>query len=509
MTKITTDFNGSENATVRASRRKEIHDFWFGAGEAEAEGTFAGVRANINGIYDPDTANGEAFGSWLTKWNALNEPDKLLNDTLKYANPAAFILADNTARIFGPDGVTAVSAPGTAVSLAADDWEGIETGAQLVTGNATLPTGWSGNVTTGPWTKTAGTANSATWSIGTLVSGRAYVVEIVYDAITASTLTPRFTGGATVTGLARSAAGSYRQVIIATAAHTTLDLQATASTAAVVSSVSVREVLNWPAYQNTAAARPTYQERTVGPATRKVIAFDGSDDALLHQLAAGGTVSVALFGLGGSYLIPSITLAAPSVLQLGPLSVLDDGVLVSGCPRGILRAVGTNASSSAFDLVGYAIMKANPTAEEQARAMRYFAAFGARGWLVEGPELVTNGGFDTDSGWNFGSGWSFDTDAALKTAGSGGTGSVSRDITVSVGTPYLFEFEIKGFVASGAIPRFTGGTNVVGSTYAANGVHREILIAASGNTTVGVASTSSSSGLRIDNISVRALTPEF
>lgn len=485
MTKITTDFTGVEPSATRLSRLGSIYDFWWGAGAFVLAGTLGTVRTTMNGIAPDDTSNGEAFGSWLTKWNALNEPDKLLNDTLKDANPGLFVLADDTARVFGADGVTAVSAPGDAVSLIGDDWDGIETGSELVTGSPTLPTGWSGS---GPWTKVAGVANSATWSVGTLTSGKAYMIAVTYDAIIASTVTARLTGGATVTGVARSAAGSYRQVIIATAAHTTLDLQATATTAAVVSSVSVREITNWPAYQNTAAARPTWgrapkevrnlllgtatmatQSRAVtaaqhtlsfkgtgtvtlsgvstsgplvgtgvgdrvsltftptagtltmtvsgsvteaqlelgasasayqavGAATNDItesgvtsfglISMDGSDDALLHQLANGGTVAVALFGRGGSYLIPSITLAAPSVLQLGPLSVLDDGVLVSGCPTGILQAVGTVPWSSRFELVGYAIMKANPTAEEKARAMRYFAAHGARGWLVEGANLV-------------------------------------------------------------------------------------------------------------------------
>jgi hypothetical protein len=153
---------------------------------------------------------------------------------------------------FGPDGTTPpVEAQG--VSLMGDAFEGIETGSERVTGAATLPTGWSGDVNTGPWVKTAGTANSATWSVGTLTNNRVYVIEFEASVVSASTFTPRLTGGATVTGVARSAAGVYRQLVLATAAHTTLDIQATATTAGTITRVSVREVLNMPGFQNTAA----------------------------------------------------------------------------------------------------------------------------------------------------------------------------------------------------------------------------------------------------------------
>jgi hypothetical protein len=702
MTKITSDFTGAENSGTRLSLLGQIHDFWWGTGAFATAATLGGVRTEMNTIAPDDTSNGEAFGSWLTKWNALNEPDKLLNDTLKDANPALFILADDTARIFGPDGVTAVSAPGDAVSLAADDWEGLELGSELVVNggfdvdaNWTKPTGVT--ITGGElvFTSVGTTLASQQVVSPVLTAGKAYLTE--YEIT-------EYTGGAvsllnSIGGYGdtqRSSAGVYREIGVASGSEpgkSTIRLVARGTTTLKIGRISVREVLNWPAYQNTAAARPTWGRApkevrnlltnsdlsgavagtpgtpptgwtnhqttgeiaavaadgllggnsiqltasgarrsfrqvmgtafaanavvrtsvlcevisgtipvrdlvgsvgpsghvqtfeingvsasatdnvpvgmntvtsvcTVGATAGSVEAFwglgvsnnatgtvrswapqgevgtarspyqrrgatptditesgvtsfglismDGSDDALLHQLAAGGTVSVALFGRGGSYLIPSITLAAPSVLQLGPLSVLDDGVLVSGCPTGILRAVGTVPWSSRFELVGYAIMKANPSAEEQARAMRYFAAFGARGWLVEGPELLVNGGFDTDTDWTKGS---LTTIAAGKAtmAASGASTALLQAVSLNQGTVYIGRWEVTDWTAGTAFLTIegTGGPTYFGGGASGAGNRMGIAVGNVGAYQIRLLKNNAADAFSVDNISVKALTPEF
>lgn len=438
----------------------------------------------------------------ISNWNA---------DGLRGIGPNLFFLADDTARGFGADGVTQVSAPGTAVSIVTDDWQGLQLGPELVT-NGGFDTDLSG------WAETAAALTVAWEAPGRaritrdasafsppqafqssvpVVAGRAYRIAFTSGG---GPVAREFTNVVPATfGLEIS--GTVARIVVANAASIALRFWPDPSNSTTIDDVSVREVLNWPGYQNTAAARPTwgrapaqvrnlwsggsdapvtggrtvtavqhvlsftgtgsvarsgastgtlagtgindrvqavftptagtltltitgdvrnlqletggaataYQSRGVTPTditeagvrSFGVLSFDGSDDALIHQLSAGGTVAVALFGRAGSYLIPSITLAAPSVLTLGPISVLDDGVLVSGCPTGILRAVGSVPWSSRLELVGYAIMKANPSAEEQARAMRYFASHGARGWLnVEGPDIAPNGTFDVDvAGW--------------------------------------------------------------------------------------------------------------
>ena len=605
MTKITTDFAGSEDAATRMTRLEEIHDFWWGDGAFVDAATLGGVRTEMNTIYD-DTANGEAFGSWLVKWNALNEPDKLLNDTLKDANPAAFILADDTARIFGPDGVTAVSAPGTAVSLAADDWQGLVLGAELRSAGAVTTVGSPGTIAT----YNGGTGAGSSFRLnGSNSSGIIFDVDelkVFLVDIEVLTGSAQIRGtNPTGTQLLVLPSGRSRIPVYVPSGANIIITSGTDAAATTYTVHSVREITNWAAYQSTAAARPTwgrapaqvrnlwsgrsdtpssgsrtvtavqhvlsftgtgsvarsgvstgtlvgtgandrvqvaftptagsltltitgdvrnlqletgatrttYQRRGVtqtditesGVSSFGLLSFDGSDDALLHQLANGGTVAVALFGRGGSYLIPSITLTAPSVLQLGPLSVLDDGVLVSGCPTGILRAVGTVPWSSRFELVGYAVMKANPSAEEKARAMRYFAASGARGYFTAGANTAVNGGFGADTGWTKGTGWSIGAGVATKTAGS--AAALEQAQTIAAAGVYLWTANITRSAGT-LTPRLTGGTTFNGTAYAAGGALSGILIGQSGNTTLGFQGDASFAGT-VDNVTLQLLTPEF
>jgi hypothetical protein len=209
---------------------------------------------------------------------------------------------------FGPDGTTPpVEADG--VSLMGDAFEGLELGAELVVNGDfssdagwTLGAGWS--IIGGRAIKTAGTSSTCFRPMP-LISGRPYLVEIEIAAITASTFTPLFSGVAGLAGLARNSAGTFRQIMVATAAHTTLVIQATAATAGEIERISVREVLNLPAFQNTAAARPV---RAVAP--REVRNLLAGTDALAtqtvavtaaeHRLSFRGTGTVTLTGASTS-----------------------------------------------------------------------------------------------------------------------------------------------------------------------------------------------------------------
>jgi hypothetical protein len=621
----------------------------------------------------------------ISNWNA---------ETLRGTGPNVFILAHDTARIFGADGVTAVSAPGTAVALAADDWQGLTLGSELnpdpgfdsATG-WTLGTGWS--VTGGRAQVVAGGANAdISRAIAGVTVGKSYLVEVTdLDFVSGTSFRVIF-GGAGVGADYTTDAPGTRRIVVATSTDGLRVRAISAGSEGSVAGVSVKEILNWPAYQNTAAARPTwgrapaqvrnlltnsdlagavagtpgtaptgysmsgvpgtvvavgegfidfsasanrpflnapsvtvnpgqtvtasyiaelltgastlaqtligwtgtlssptsqyringnpvaasatvsqgdvvslsltagatggavnfrlglgcdapttgtlrmrniqaevgtartaYQRRGATPTdvtesgvtSFGLLSFDGSDDALLHQLAAGGTVAVALFGRGGSFLIPSITLAAPSVLQLGPLSALDDGVLVSGCPTGILRAVGTVPWSSRLELVGYAIMKANPSAEEQARAMRYFAAHGAGGWLVEGPELATNGDFSSGtSGWldfGAGTGWNVVGGKAVHTAGTYGTiRKTNAELPMVAGQAYILRFDLSDRLNSSVF--VYGRVLLTPTPLSVNGSYAYAFVApATGNSIAFEANTAFDGA--IDNVSLRALTPEF
>jgi hypothetical protein len=694
MTKITTDFNGDETLAQQNTKLRAIFDFWWGAG-SWAAGSVRGAtsRLALNTISPTPIYNGDPFAAWLLPLNALNEPDKLLNDTLKDANPAAFILADDTARIFGPDGVTAVSAPGTVVSLAADDWEGLELGGEISPNTAFddttgLDLNAGATVSGGQLVFTSvSTAEGARFTLASpLAAGEAVLVEVDIASLSGGQFRVRANPGAYADILAGT--GVRRVVIVPSSSTSLINIHALGTTTGAINTCSFKKILNWPAYQNTAAARPTWGRapkevrnlltnsdlagavagtpgtpptgwtnqqttgeisavaadgllggnsiRFVASAARRMIfapvtvlanttyiqsamievysgsvpvseivragnapagttvtyeidgvaalstdvpsvglhmvstiivvgstggtinsrigvgtvidvtgdiriwapqfeigsarsayqrrgatptdttesgvtsfgliSMDGSDDALLHQLAAGGTVSVALFGRGGSYLIPSITLAAPSVLQLGPLSVLDDGVLVSGCPEGILRAVGTVPWSSRFELVGYAIMKANPTAEEQARAMRYFAAFGARGWLVEGPELVPADAFTNAGLWTLGAGWSISGDRLVGAVVSPSI-HATLPFTTIASAPYLLRYTVDAYTSGLISSRFLGSPS--GPTYSTTGTFSEILIAATGSVDAGVSSRATSFAGSVSTLSLRQLIQEF
>jgi hypothetical protein len=673
MTKITTDFTGGENATVRANRRKEIHDYYYGSGSAVAQGTFLGVRNNINDIYDPDTNNAEAFGSWLTKWNALNDPSKLVHDTL--FGPAGLAVIDDA---FGADGVTPVALQG-AISLAVDDFEGLELGAELLgdpsfdTGTGwTAPTGWT--ITGGQAVKTAGVSNSLVRAVS-VTAGRAYMVELDAASVTAGVFQMLFTGGSSVFGPALTAGGRIRAVVLPVSGNTTFALNANAAAEGVFNSVSVREVLNFPAFQNLAAARglrgqapkevrnlarpsqvnvagtaliidnqtatftgasavvnddsetqvvsPFYQRmpaayvpffgpnpasvtqrrvrmrirtfgdtiasitninggtvtNTVGlPVTSAegwkwiefelggtsslsprvngtasdwavatvqidagpiatsyqrtsnvlapditeagvtsypVWAGDGTDDAADCRVYSGQTFGIFIPGRYGSWWQGGFTAAADGTITVGPTSIFFNGVALAGVPTGILRACGTVPWSSRLLVAGlnpFVITKSVMSTEELRLLVRRYAAIGARGLLVEGPELVTNGTFDTDlTGWTVGSDaaqvvptWTAGGKVTL-TRGAGGANGFGQAIGQAAAAIYI----VRASIESGTVSVRMGNTTEVSWVAGSNA---RVMIAASATTTpqdsFGLWPQNSSSSAVLDDLSVKALTPE-
>lgn len=57
-----------------------------------------------------------------------------------------------------------------------------------------------------------------------------------------------------------------------------------------------------------------------------------------------------------------------------------------------------------------------------------------------GPELVTNGGFDSDSDWTLGTGWSIQNNRAYHA--SGANSNITQSIAVEAGKAYILEFDI-------------------------------------------------------------------
>jgi hypothetical protein len=122
-----------------------------------------------------------------------------------------------------------------------------------------------------------------------------------------------------------------------------------------------------------------------------------------------------------------------------------------------------------------------------------------------GPELVTNGGFDTDTVWTKGPGWTISGGVA---SCSGSSSSLVQNFTSVSGAVYAVSFDVSSYT-SGTINTTVGGnytaqqtvTNpTVGQTY-------NIVVVGGTNTTRGVEFYGGSFNGSIDNISVREINP--
>jgi len=143
----------------------------------------------------------------------------------------------------GTTPVTAVEQP---VSLMLDKSKGGDAiGADTVVNGTfaadsdwTKGTDWT--IGSGVATKTAGTA-AVLSQAATLTAGRSYIVTYTITR-TAGTLIARFTGATTVSGTARSAAGTYTDILTAVSGNTTLEFSADSSFAGTVDNVTLKQL---------------------------------------------------------------------------------------------------------------------------------------------------------------------------------------------------------------------------------------------------------------------------
>lgn len=140
--------------------------------------------------------------------------------------------------------------------------------------------------------------------------------------------------------------------------------------------------VNWT--QATATARPILQSDSSGEYLR----FDLGDDVLNCTLAAG-TYTVALPTREGIWI--DEVAHAGGTFSIGPTSY-------TGGPTGILTALATGGECR---MIGPPMaVNRSLTAAEQAALVQWFQNRGAGPELELGPELLVNGGFDSDlSGW--------------------------------------------------------------------------------------------------------------
>lgn len=121
---------------------------------------------------------------------------------------------------------------------------------------------------------------------------------------------------------------------------------------------------------------------------------------------------------------------------------------------------------------------------------------------VNAPAIV-NGDFATDSGWSKETGWTISGGKATHAAGA--QSGITQAYSFAAGVSYEVTFTVSGRTAGSVRVQFTGGTTVNGATRSTNGTFTETLTAVSGNTSFGLASTSTAFDASVDDVSIRVV----
>jgi hypothetical protein len=222
-----------------------------------------------------------AEGFYTTKVAAYTVRGRLINaalDVISIFSPSSLFASGEQGAWYDPSdmstlfqdtaGTTPVTAIEQPVSLMLDKSKGSGAIGSNTVVNGTFDTdtdwtkgtGWS--IGLGVATKIAGTAAKLSQAV-TLTAGRYYIVTYTITR-TAGTLTMQFTGGTTVNGTGRGAAGTYTDILTAVSGNTTLEFSTTSTFAGTVDNVTLREMpAGNHAYTPAAAstARPTLSAR--------------------------------------------------------------------------------------------------------------------------------------------------------------------------------------------------------------------------------------------------------
>ena len=116
-----------------------------------------------------------------------------------------------------------------------------------------------------------------------------------------------------------------------------------------------------------------------------------------------------------------------------------------------------------------------------------------------GPELVTNGGFDTDSDWTKPTGVTIAGGEAVFTSVGNGHNFV-QSMSVTAGKKYIVTFTITEYTAGGTAP-LIGGTS--GTSRTAVGTYTEVITCGGSAGYNGIKVLTGTTTAKIDNVSVR------
>ena len=120
-----------------------------------------------------------------------------------------------------------------------------------------------------------------------------------------------------------------------------------------------------------------------------------------------------------------------------------------------------------------------------------------------GPELVVNGGFDTDSGWTKGTGWTISVGVASSDGSQVSNSLLYQDAGTVSGKRYLVTFTVSSFT-SGKITAYSGDSGA-GTARSATGAYSQVITCSGANANrINLVASSSFVG-SIDNISVRCI----
>jgi hypothetical protein len=124
--------------------------------------------------------------------------------------------------------------------------------------------------------------------------------------------------------------------------------------------------------------------------------------------------------------------------------------------------------------------------------------------LVLGPELIANGGFDTDTDWTKGTGWSIAGGLSVKVSGTAASIEQSGR-SFEANCWYQIEFDVSGFSGTGSItPTIAGVQTNTGPALTGDGHKKCFILSTAANT---IARFTADSGLNcaIDNITVKKI----
>lgn len=119
-----------------------------------------------------------------------------------------------------------------------------------------------------------------------------------------------------------------------------------------------------------------------------------------------------------------------------------------------------------------------------------------------GPELVTNGSFDSDTGWNKGTGWSIANGVATKTGAS--AGNLIQTIGSFIGKTYRITVDITA-TSAGRVYVYLGGYDSVAATISGSYVQTITVLNPISNTQLYIADSISTGVFTgsVDNLSIR------